>query len=162
MSSGYWPANYWVGSSSGSGGTITPTLGDDPLSSFSARLLTSAAITSIVGVKIRPIAVLPEDVMPYITFQEVGGDFDNDAGGGTDVGASRVQVQCWATDYATCRALAKKVRQRLNGWSDPTAAVPITMCHLTEINDDPDPPQVGEAFPTYRVMLDFLLEYVDD
>lgn len=124
------------------------------------RLLADSAVRALVGHGARarcyPI-VLPQDAeYPALTFQRISGVRELTHDGPDGVPWMRLQVDTWATTYAAAKALAKAVRECLDGFSGHVGDEHIKLAQLLSERD-----LYETATALYRVSLDFGVHYTE-
>lgn len=69
-----------------------------------------AALNSLVGNQVYPM-IAPQDVVsgPYITYQNIVNAPEYSLSDGITINNTRMQIDCWADDYATVKTLANSV-----------------------------------------------------
>lgn len=76
------------------------------------------ALKNLVSGRVHRDIAPPGATVPYITFQQVGGEeFDYLEGGSVGLSLARVQVNCWDDSRDDVNALALAVRNALQGTS---------------------------------------------
>lgn len=92
------------------------------------RLAAGTAVAALVGTRIYPILAPQGAARPYVVFarQETENLADLSGRGTHDV--AQVAVMCFADEAETATALARAVRDRLDGWGE--AADTVQSCRL--------------------------------
>ena len=81
----------------------------DLQSALRARLIADAAITAAIGTRAFWVLVPQDAPLPYLRMQTVSDPRPQHLGGYNGARETRVQVDCFAKDYATARALAENI-----------------------------------------------------
>jgi len=82
-----------------------------------AHLTGDAAVSALIGTKVRPLRADPDDTAPYIVYQRIVTTEEHSHSGPTGVQRPRFQFSCVGSSYAQARTLAIAVRASLNGFS---------------------------------------------
>lgn len=80
-----------------------------------ARLIAAAPVTAIVGTRVYWTKAADAAALPYIRMQTVSDERGADLDDYEIARETRVQVDCFAADYATARALSEAVIAATNG-----------------------------------------------
>ena len=103
-------------------------------------MLSSSAVTALVGTRVSPVYRDQNTAVPAATLSNVGKTPINGINGHAGLDANRIQVDCWAESYTVARQLAEAVRTAMQ-----------TAGHILEFEtDDRDDPS-GQ----FRVIQDF-------
>lgn len=87
-------------------------------------LLGDATITGIVGTRVRPLGVSPDDVRPYLTYQVTGGDGNLSIDGApADYLNAEFEIGVYSPTYTGAMDLSKAVRNRLDGFGETVSDV---------------------------------------
>lgn len=105
-----------------------------------STLTGDAAVSAIVGTRVYPLVIPQGGDLPAVTYQRIYGAPINDLAGAGELVRARVQVDCWATTYASVRALAD------------AAYGSLCAIGFLPINDMDD---FDDEVPVYRVVLEF-------
>jgi len=110
-------------------------------------LTSSTSIASVTGTRIYP-NIMPQAVkFPAISYSRVSNvTYTGLQGGSSGLENPHFQVDCWSTSYAVVKALARSVKQALDG-ADTFKAIPL--------NDLDMPEQQEDGNVLYRVLLEF-------
>lgn len=127
---------------------------------FRDRLLDVSAVTTFVGTRIYPNHLPPNRTrdfgnnprLPAIVFAQISSPEATD--GSLELYEPRVQLDCWAHEYADAVALADAVQDALQGWR--SNANNILSVRLVNRGDDYDP-----DIDSHRVILDFLVKFLN-
>lgn len=96
------------------------------------RLRTATETASLVGQRITPV-VLPDTVVPAITYRRLSGVREASLGSSNVFATFLIELSAWGSTYEMARNLADATRQALDGWSDEANGVEIGF-----VNDGPD------------------------
>jgi len=80
------------------------------------HLLTVAALTDIVGVKIRAGAIHQDDTFPFVIITLVVSDDNQTLNGSTDFIKTTIEIQSISLSYKECEEIAEAIRLNLNGF----------------------------------------------
>ncbi len=117
-------------------------------------LLTKSAITSLVGTRIRPIALQQGETLPAIAYS-LAAENVMYRYGGKDYTESRMQFDVIATSYLTAKTIAEALDSTLSGLSGTVGSTVIDgIFKNLEIDEYED------ATKTCRVILDYSINYV--
>jgi hypothetical protein len=90
-----------------------------------ARLAGASPVTALVGTRIFPMVSQTPSQPPYVVYSTVGGTTWNSMSGQTGLAQSRVQVDAYATTYASAQAIAAAVRDALDGFRGMAGGVRV-------------------------------------
>lgn len=93
-----------------------------------------------------------------ITFQRISTTPYQDNQGAIDVEVARVQVDVWASQQSTARAIAEAVKDSLDGWAQASGPA-INMTKLESDRDMEEPPRTGKGSPEWRVSQDYVITF---
>jgi len=122
------------------------------------HLLDRAAISTIVGTKIRFNRADQEDALPYIIITKDGKNPVHHMGGATGLAMPTFTLTCWDNGSIKAETLADEVRDTLDGFQGTLGTSPndaeVGMCHL--VNDfDLDEQRFGDNINAHGVALEF-------
>lgn len=103
-----------------------------------ARLNDTAALTALVDARIYPIQRPERGALPCVTYQRTDEAVVEAFGGPTGLAHPSVEFFCWASTYGGAKAVARALRDALEGWSDLAADPPIEDCRLVDSDEDYD------------------------
>ena len=81
-----------------------------------ARLGSTAAVTALVGARIYPMLVPQTAALPAIAYQKISPGFLSTLRRTLGLAGPRIQVNSWASSYKDAKAVARAVRNSLNGY----------------------------------------------
>lgn len=117
-------------------------------------LLTKSAVTSLVGTRIRPVALQQGESLPAIAYSLVGENLIY-RHGGKDYTESRMQFDVIATSYLAAKTIADALDSTLSGLY---GAIGSTVIDGIFKNIEID--EYEDETKTYRVILDYSINYV--
>lgn len=120
------------------------------------RLLADAGVGAVVARRVTPVRRDQGGLLPALVLHRVGGSHDYHLGGASGLVASRVQIDCWGSTYASAKAAAAATKAALNGarW----VANPVRVdAVLIEGERDDTFDEGGKAL--YRTSLDFMVHH---
>jgi hypothetical protein len=82
-------------------------------------------VSAIVGNRIYPLLTPEEGTYPALSYFRVDGPREHDLTGPAGLARPRIQVDAWANDYPTAKALITAVIAALDGYSGTVAGVLI-------------------------------------
>lgn len=92
-------------------------------------------VTTLVGTRVYPLE-LPQGVtLPAITYQRISGPRVRSQSGPSGLAHPRIQLNCWARDYAGAVQLADVVRRALDGYR---GAMGSTIVQASFLDNDLD------------------------
>lgn len=122
-----------------------------------ALLLASTSVTAIAGNRVTPVARTQGDPLPAVVIQRISGAPEYADDGEVGLQNARMQIDCWALDYAGAKDLAAAVTQELSAKRDVTqGATTFIYILLDDVRDNREP---GYGNPEYlfRTSLDFIV-----
>lgn len=123
-------------------------------------MVADATIAAIVGTKVFAHAAPNNSVvkLPYIIYSTIS---ENPHTHSTSTGSgsmeSRIQVDCWSTDYSEVKTLAQAVRVALTGASGTYNNTNVQAVLTDGSRDYYENPQSGDEEGIYRVSEDYLV-----
>ncbi len=128
-------------------------------------LVSSTPVAAIIGIRCAPLAQSQPTKKPYVVLSTIVGDHQHHLEGASGLVFERIQVDAYAEDPDTLRALFDAIRNRLDGYRG-TVTVPdsggetggtlqIDACILIDERTDIDAPTEGKDLGTFRHRLDF-------
>jgi len=73
-----------------------------------------AVLNPLVASQVFPLIAPDGETGSYITYQNIVNSPENTLSDGISINNTRMQIDCWADDYATVKALEKSVATALN------------------------------------------------
>lgn len=125
-------------------------------SGIQKQLVADPAVQGIIGSRCYAV-VWPSDApdFPLCTYQLISTVTSSTFAGTLSLTTCRMQVDCWAKDYATIKSLASAVTNCLQDFQstlpDGTQVVNITLDSSSDLYDSPS--------STFRVQTDFLIQF---
>lgn len=116
---------------------------------------TVATIPSLVGTRIHWVLSPQKTAAPRIVLYRISGARDMQMNGPSGLIASRVQVDCIATGYASAKAVARAVEARLSGYAGTTGGIEFQGCFLIGERDDYEDTDTPDKL--FRTSLDFTI-----
>jgi hypothetical protein len=132
-------------------------------SALRGQILSSAAIVSVVGVRVYPLTIPQagnDALLPAITYQRISGLHDSSHDGPSGLATCRMQINCWAATFDAARELGELVRKRLDGTSGTWGTVEIGGCFLDNDGDLTSLSPASDDGP-HATRMDFTLEYTE-
>ena len=115
-------------------------------------LADDASVADLVSARIYP-GRLPQGVtLPAIVYQRISAVRLNDLSGPSGFARPRVQLDLWASTYSGVKALARVVRQALDGYSGEVDGFGVADAILDEELDLYEP-----GVDDYRVVQDYFI-----
>lgn len=115
-------------------------------------LKAGSAVATLVAARIYPLTMPQGGEYPAVTTQRIDGPRVRSLSGPSNLAHPRFQIDCWATTYASVKAAAQAVRQRLDGYRGLMGTTTVGGVSLESDTDDFEP-DTG----LYRVSLDFII-----
>jgi hypothetical protein len=122
--------------------------------SFIAHLLAASSVTAIVANRVFPFSRLQGSALPAVTVQRISGAPLYADDGEAGLLNARMQVDCWATTYATAKTLGRAVTDAFTAFSGTVNGTEFQFVTL-ENEQDMREPGANVAEYLYRVILDF-------
>jgi len=119
------------------------------------RLTSDAAITALVGNRVRPGILGQDDDYPAIRYETVSWVPPQDLRGSTSLVAVRVQIDVLALTIAEAATIADLVRNRFDGWSGTAAGLTIHRAKLVTVSDLTESGDTGSAQVVFRISTDY-------
>ena len=94
--------------------------------------------------------------LPAITYTRIGRPPVRNLGGPSGLSSPRIQYTCWATTYTGAKALAKAVREALDGFSGSQSGVVISDLEVADDNDIFVDPAISDAQRRFGVSVDVI------
>lgn len=116
----------------------------------------AAGVSALAGTRIYPILAPQDSAYPLITYQRISGARWRTFDGPSGKAQPRFQLDVWATSYAGANALAKAVRDALDGYSGTVATVRIGGVALETDQDRIDTSTDPKLF---GVTMDFMITH---
>lgn len=114
---------------------------------------TVATLPQLVGSRIHWVLSPQKTALPRIVLYRISGVRDMHMNGPSGLVASRVQVDCISTGYASAKAVARSVEARLSGYSGTTGNIRFEGCFLIGERDDYSDTETPDKL--FRTSLDF-------
>lgn len=123
-------------------------------------LLATSAISAIVSDRLTWLVRQQASALPALVLNVVSNVPEYSDEGEAGISQARVQVDCWGSTYASARALARAVKDRLSGTAETVAGVEFSAAWV-ELEQDLYETAAAGA-PLYRVSLDFMITHNAD
>lgn len=81
--------------------------------SIYSHLSTFAQLNSMISIRIYPMMMPQDPILPAVTYQRIGNSPINTVSGAAGLDNPRIQFDCWATTYESVKALGDTVRKAL-------------------------------------------------
>ena len=117
-------------------------------------LSTDSGITALVSTRVYPLRMPQNATLPAVTFTRISGPRSHALSGPTGCGMARIQIDAWATTYASAKAVIDTVRSALDGYSG-TAGSETIKSSLLQTETDFYEPETN----VYRVSQDYFIKY---
>ena len=120
-----------------------------------ARLSGYAGLSALVGTRISVLRMKEDQILPSVTYQEIGGQPIKAMGGDTGIVKSVYQVDCWGGrigdgGYSDVKAVAVQVKGALQRYGGTQVGVVIQQIFLEDQH-----PSYESDTDTVRVRLEF-------
>lgn len=99
-------------------------------------LLADPTITAAVGERISPVVLRQETALPSLVYRRLDSDPEYTLAGRAGWRTARVQVACWAQEYAEARTLAEAVRNALDAYSETSDTGSIRFISISDGADE--------------------------
>lgn len=87
-------------------------------------LLADATVAGLVADRIYPLVLPQKPTLPAVTYQRISTPIQY-AQGGPSLATPRLQIDCWAGDYDSAKALAAAVAAVLSGYKGTTGGLKV-------------------------------------
>lgn len=122
----------------------------------------NAGISAIVGTRIMPFArISTATTLPAITYYGTGREREANQSSCGGFSIQRVQIDCWASSYATVVGLADKVIKALDGYTGTASSVVVGLIRFENSIDMYEQPQADNQVGIYRVMTEWSFYYTE-
>jgi hypothetical protein len=104
-----------------------------------ALLTTDPATSALIGNRVMPLRLMDTQTIPAITYQQIAGprvtthDEPNNS-----LAQTSYQLDIWAEDYDTMRAIAAAARVLLNGYKGTAGGLTLQAVLITDEREDSD------------------------
>ena len=123
-------------------------------------LKNAAAVSTLVGARIYPLAAPQNPTYPLITYQRISGPRWTTMDGPTGMAQPRIQVDAFATTYAGAKALATAIRTTLDGHRGTVTVTGGTVrVGGIRLETDQDLYEADVNPKLYRVQMDFMVTH---
>ena len=116
-------------------------------------LRASTALTALVSTRIRVAPLSPEDALPGVSFQRISSVRESAMGSDTGHVVSRMQVDAWATTFASANSVAEAVRGALQRHRSSTDIVDIYLANTST--------QYDSDHRVYGIQQDFTIHHTE-
>lgn len=123
------------------------------------RLMASASVGAMVGDRIRPDTIDPNEVMPAIRYEAVQSGPWPRLNDPPKESLTRLQIDCYGTTRLEANAAADAAENNLSGFSGELGSVLVFDCTLDNKFDRTDPPASGSKHWRKRRTLDFVIAH---
>lgn len=118
-------------------------------------LITTTAVSSLVGSRVYPILAPASAAMPFITYRRAGIKRQQTLGGPMGVPQVTVEIDVYATTYEAARDVADRCRVVLDGYGGSLDNVEVKHVSLENEQDDFVQLAGAELPPAYSTKLTF-------
>ena len=104
--------------------------------SMVAYLATVTAVTTLVGTRVYPCALPQDPVLPAVVYQRTGATRDRSGSGPTNLVEATYMLTVWGETYSSAKAVARVVRDALDGAAGPWSGVELGLAQADDTRDD--------------------------
>lgn len=122
-------------------------------------LTTYAGLVSLIGTRVYAFRIPQEATLPCMTYQRISTPrrlTHDTSGAGNDLSYPRFQFDCWATTYASAKAIADQLHAALNGRKGTTGGVMVRGALIAD-----ERPSYEPEANLYRVSCDYIIWHND-
>ena len=121
---------------------------------FIAHLLAASGVTAIASTRVYPFSRLQGSAFPAVTVQRISGAPLYADDGEVGLENVRMQVDCWATTYASAKTLGRAVTAAFSAFDGTVSGVEFQFVTLENEHDERET-GANAAEYVYRTSLDF-------
>lgn len=126
------------------------------------RLADSAAITALVGTRIRPLVLKENESMPAIRYEMISSQSWPGLSASGKECQSRIQIDCYGSTTIQAAQVAAAVKNNLDGLAGVTlGSIRIHDCVMDNRYDMVDPPADGSKHWRKRRTMDFVITHTE-
>tara|TARA_R110002020_G_scaffold5323_1_gene22344 strand:+ start:16 stop:432 length:417 start_codon:yes stop_codon:yes gene_type:complete len=115
-----------------------------------SRLTSQSSVTDLVSTRIYPLAAPQGASLPYVIY-DVGTDPVESMSGHAGLTFAGFSISCYATTYASVKAISEQIRLVLDGWSGTSEGVSIKSVIHGNSNDIYGTPKDGSSLGIFQV-----------
>jgi hypothetical protein len=119
------------------------------------RLVTTPAVTAIVGSRVYPVIAPADAALPFVTWRRTSIQRQHSLSGPVGVPMVMLTVDLFATTYEGVRELADAVRVSLDGWGGTFQNTVVSNVSLENESDGFVQLAGGDVPPVYTVQMTF-------
>lgn len=119
------------------------------------RLVTTTAVSTIVGSKVYPVLAPADAALPFITWRRMSVQRQQSLQGPIGVPTVMLSVDLFAETYEAARELADAVRLSLDGWGGTFQNTVVSNVSLENESDGFATLAGGDLPPVYTVQMTF-------
>lgn len=119
------------------------------------RLVTTAAVTALVGSRVYPVIAPADADLPFVTWRRTSIQRQHSLSGPVGVPMVMLTVDAFATTYEAVRDLADTVRVSLDGWGGTFQNTVVSNVSLENESDGFVQLAGGDVPPVYTVQMTF-------
>ncbi|MEM8668727.1 MAG: DUF3168 domain-containing protein [Planctomycetota bacterium] len=123
------------------------------------RLATDSDVAGLVGNRIRPQVIEPNEAMPAIRYEELSHNYWPLLNQPMTDGQTRLQIDCYGQTSLQARQVAAAVKSSLHGFSGLLGSIRVFDCVMDTRYDRVDPPPPGGKSWRKRRTMDFLISH---
>ena len=121
---------------------------------LSAYILSSPAITSLIGDRVFPMSLPGGSALPALTYQVISDPPNTVLKGESKKRHPRIQLSCWSNSYGSAKQLANLIRRQVAGYSKVFGTVNVGAALYRGSNDLYSP-----EYSLFHVPVDFEIWY---
>ena len=122
------------------------------------RLKAFTALTDLTGTRIFPLILPQSPTYPAVTFQRISAERLSGMTAEHGMPQVRIQIDSYATTYASVKGVAAQVRAALQRWSDGTTNPAVLDVFIENELDDFEP-DLESGGGVYRVIQDYIVHH---
>lgn len=119
------------------------------------RLVTTTAVTALVGTRVYPVIAPADADLPFVTWRRTSIQRQHSLSGPIGVPMVMLTVDAFATTYEAVRDLADTVRVSLDGWGGTFQNTVVSNVSLENESDGFVQLAGGDVPPVYTVQMTF-------
>lgn len=127
-------------------------------SSIRAVMANDGPLAALVGTRIRPVILSPDDERPALTYRIVGNSLVMSQDGGCGDGECTLQVAVWSDDYDDRDEIGDTLNTALHVFDDISDGYHLTIFQQDN-SDDTAEADLGDEFPIYANLHTFKVLY---
>jgi len=126
-----------------------------PEAAIRNRLVTTAAVSAIIGSKVYPVIAPAEATLPFLTWRRMSVQRQQSLSGPVGTPSVMLSVDLFAETYEAVRDLADNVRLSLDGWGGTFQNTVVANVSLDNESDGFATLAGGDLPPVYTVQMTF-------